>query len=288
MMANEKPIILFKYASKFLAALLAFSAFPAHAIADLPRANPVPGGIAIVPLGADSEPKPGAYFGEQRVLILRQNGYWQAVIGLPLDLAPGPHTLTFANRNEKHESDFYVFPKKYPAQYLTLLNERQVNPGPEELQRIAKDQAAITRVFSAWSEREIADLRFDAPATGRLTARFGLRRFFNNQPRQPHNGLDIAAPLGTAVKAPAEGRVAEIGDYFFTGHTVFIDHGQGLVSMYCHLRKVDVTLGQRLQPGEKIGEVGMSGRATGPHLHWAISLNNSRVDPHLFLSAPNP
>ncbi|HLQ26983.1 MAG TPA: peptidoglycan DD-metalloendopeptidase family protein [Acidiferrobacterales bacterium] len=277
----------FRCAVKFFAALLALSAFSAHAIADLPRANPVPGGIAIVPLAADSEPTPSAYFAEQRVLILRQNGYWQAVIGLPLGLAPGAHSLSFALQNQKREVDFYVFPKKYPAQYLTLQNDRQVNPGPEELQRIVKDQAAITKAFATWTEREITDLRFDAPAVGRLTAGFGLHRFFNNQPRQPHNGLDIAAPLGTPIKAPAAGLVVEIGDYFFTGNTVFIDHGQGLVSMYCHLSKVDVTPGQALLPGEKIGEVGMTGRATGPHLHWAISLNNSRIDPALFLSSAN-
>jgi murein DD-endopeptidase MepM/ murein hydrolase activator NlpD len=288
MMIHKKLAILFRCTVQFFAALFALSAFPAYAVAEVPHAHPVPGGIAIVPLVTDSEPKPSAYFSEQRLLVLRQDGYWQAVIGLPLDLTPGAHTLTFAVQNQKQESDFYVFPKRYPAQYLTLQDERQVSPGPEELRRIAKDQAAITKVFTTWSEREITDLRFDAPATGRLTARFGLRRFFNNQPRQPHNGLDIAAAQGTPVKAPAAGLVVEIGDYFFTGNTVFIDHGQGLVSMYCHLSKVNVTPGQQLLPGEKIGEVGMTGRATGPHLHWAISLNNSRIDPDLFLSPPKP
>ncbi len=284
----RKPATLFRYALAFFAVLFVLPAFPAHAIADLPRVHSVPGGIAIVPLVPDSEPKPSAYFADQRVLVLRQNGYWQAVVGLPLELAPGTHSLAFVVQNQRQESDFYVFPKKYPAQYLTLQNERQVNPGPEELQRINKEQVEINKVFTTWSEQELTDLRFQAPATGRLSSRFGLQRFFNNQPRQPHTGLDIAAPKGTPIKAPAAGVVVEIGDYFFTGNTVFVDHGQGLISMYCHLSKVSVVAGQRLAPGEKIGEVGMTGRATGPHLHWAISLNNTRIDPALFLSAAKP
>jgi murein DD-endopeptidase MepM/ murein hydrolase activator NlpD len=113
---------------------------------------------------------------------------------------------------------------------------------------------------------------------------FGLRRYFNDQPRQPHSGIDIAGPVGTPVTAPFAGIVANTGDYFFNGKTVFIDHGQGLISMFNHLSRITVKSGARVAAGEKIGEIGMTGRVTGPHLHWTVSLNNSRVDPMLFLA----
>jgi len=108
-------------------------------------------------------------------------------------------------------------------------------------------------------------------------------RFFNDQPRQPHAGLDIAASQGTAVKAPADGYVISTGEYFFNGNTVFIDHGQGMITMYCHLNHIDVKTGQHIKRGELIGTVGQTGRATGAHLHWSVILNRTMVDPELFL-----
>jgi murein DD-endopeptidase MepM/ murein hydrolase activator NlpD len=129
-------------------------------------------------------------------------------------------------------------------------------------------------------------MQLHQPVDGRYSSPFGLRRYFNDQPRKPHSGLDIAAPEGTPIQAAESGVVVETGDYFFNGKTVFIEHGQGLVTMYCHLRKIDVETGQTVTRGEKIGEVGKTGRVTGAHLHWSVSLNHAMVDPLLFLDQP--
>jgi murein DD-endopeptidase MepM/ murein hydrolase activator NlpD len=263
--------------------LLAALALPLAAAAGLPQPNPVPGGIAIIAVVQDSAPAPLVRFQQQRVLVVPANGMWQAVVGLPLSLEPGEQRLDISDRGAARTLAFQVLPKQYETQYLTLANKRQVDPSAEDLKRIAREQALSNQAFAAWSEVLADDLRFDLPARGRFSSTFGLRRFFNNQARQPHSGLDIAAPEGAPVTAPAAGVVIETGNYFFNGSTLFIDHGQGLISMYNHLSRIDVKKGTHVTRGQRIGAVGKTGRVTGAHLHWTVSLNNARVDPMLFL-----
>lgn len=264
--------------------LLAVLSLPLATAAELPQASPVPGGIAIIDVGTDCAPAPIVHFQKQRVLVVRSDGLWQAVVGLPLSLDTGEQQLEISDNDTTRTLAFTVLPKQYETQYLTLTNKRQVNPTAEDLQRITREQALSQHAFATWSEELVDDLRFDLPTTGRLSSAFGLRRFFNNQARQPHSGLDIAAPEGTSITAPAAGTVIETGNYFFNGNTIFIDHGQGLISMYNHLRRIDVKKGMRVARGQRIGAVGKTGRVTGAHLHWTVSLNNARIDPLLFLS----
>ncbi len=264
--------------------LLAVLCLPLAATAELPQSSPVPGGIAIIAVGPDSAPTPLVQFQKQRVLVVRAHGIWQAVVGLPLTLEAGEQQLDISERGAARTLAFQVLPKQYETQYLTLANKRQVDPTAEDLKRITREQALSNHAFATWSEVLADDLRFDLPAHGRFSSAFGLRRFFNNQARQPHSGLDIAAPEGTPVLAPAAGTVIETGNYFFNGNTVFIDHGQGLVSMYNHLRRISVKKSAHVERGQRIGAVGKTGRVTGAHLHWTVSLNNARVDPMLFLS----
>jgi len=251
---------------------------------ELPQESPVPGGIALVPLTADSEPAPQVHFADQRVMVIRHEGRWLAVVGLPLTLKPGPQFIKAQDGQGKtQEYPFTVQPKEYAEQRLTLKNKHMVNPSAAELARIGREQAIIQRAFAAWTDTAPASLRLLLPAQGPMSSIFGLRRFFNNEPRQPHSGIDIAAPIGAPVVAPMSGTVIETGEYFFNGKTIFIDHGQGFVSMFNHLSRFTVKRGAHVDQGQKIGEVGKSGRVTGPHLHWTVSLNNSRVDPTLFL-----
>ena len=264
---------------------LALAAAASASQSGLPLAASVPGGVAIVCVGRTPDQAPQVVFDGQRVLVARAGNDWQAVVGLPLTLKPGAYDLRVLEGKENARTvRFDVGSRDYETQHLVLA-PRQVEPTPEDLRRIAREQESLVRAFSTFSETAPDSLAFDWPSEGRVSSSFGLRRVLNNEPRQPHSGLDIAAPEGTPIAAPAAGTVIEIGDYFFNGLTVLLDHGEGLVTMYNHLSRIDVAKGARLARGERIGAVGRTGRVTGPHLHWSVSLNNVRVDPELFLSS---
>jgi len=273
----------------WLAALCAVA--PSHAESFIARLlnKPVPGGVAVVPLG-DSPAAPVATYRDRRTMVLRDDGgQWIAVVGIPLDTRPGTQRLAVQEEGGARMLDFQVGSKTYVAQHIKLKNRRQVNPNPADLARIEKETAAQIDAYRSFRMQGPSNVMLDRPvAGGRLSSPFGLRRFFNGEPRNPHSGLDFAVPAGTPVKAPAAGRVILVGDYFFNGRTVFLDHGQGLISMFCHLSEIGVRVGQDVARGEAVGRVGSTGRATGPHLHWNVSLNDVRVDPAIFIGAFKP
>jgi murein DD-endopeptidase MepM/ murein hydrolase activator NlpD len=249
-----------------------------------PRHQAVPGGVAVIPLG-ESEQRPVARFLDRPIVVTQHAGQWLAVVGVPLSSQPGEHQLSVQlPGQEKQHIAFQVAHKQYPEQHITIANPRQVNPHAEDLERIRAEQARSRTAYARWDAEQAARLAFILPVEGRISGVFGSRRVFNGEPRRPHSGLDIAAPTGTPILAPAGGTVVETGDFFFNGNTVFIDHGEGLVTMYCHMDAIAVKKGQQVTQGEKIGTVGATGRVTGPHLHWSVSLNNTLVDPALFLS----
>ena len=283
-----------------LGAMLLHSTVFAGPNADpLPRAEPVPGGIAVIPLDispvlnsdwwskiahGEKPVSPIAHYNGQRVLVTPAPQGWLAIVGIPLDILPGEQTLQVQPVSGSSRSiTFMVRSKEYAVQRITIKDQRKVEPNPKDLKRIKREARKINAALTQWSEQPQVPLDFIKPAEGEYSSPFGLRRFFNDQPRNPHSGLDIAAPKGAPVHAPTDATVISVGNFFFNGNTVFLDHGQGLVTMYCHLDNITVQPGTRITRGTVIGHVGMTGRATGPHLHWGVSLNNVRVNPALFL-----
>ena len=251
----------------------------------MPRHSPVPGGIAVIALATDTAARPTAHYQSRRVMIIGEPNHWQAVVGIPLDTSPGEQTLEItATGGEPQHVSFVVQAKEYETQHLTITNKRMVEPTAKDLLRIEKETKIIQAALRRFSEASEVPLDFAVPANGPLSSPFGLRRFFNDQPRKPHSGLDLAAPKGAPIKAPAAGNVIAIGNFFFNGNTVVLDHGQGLISMYSHMDRINVKEGQHVALGTLLGAVGMTGRVTGPHLHWTISLNDTRVDPMLLFS----
>lgn len=263
---------------------------PAHAEGFLTRLlnRPVPGGVAVIDLG-DAARAPTASYNGKPVMVVREEGKtWIAIVGIALSASAGEHRLTSSADAGARQHAFQVQGKQYKSQHITLKDTRKVNPEPQDLKRIERELAEQTKAYQVFSPGVPSNLMLDRPVQGRLSSPFGFRRVFNGQPRNPHSGLDFAASAGTPIKAPANGRVILVGDYFFNGKTVFLDHGQGLISMFCHLSDIDVKVGDSVGRGGVIGKVGATGRATGPHLHWNVSLNDARVDPAIFIDAFTP
>ena len=243
-----------------------------------------PGGIAVVRVAeANSDLAPVVMFNDKRVLVLRFENMWAAMIGIPLNQAIGMAEATVRFSDGRHWTiGFEVKPYAYREQHLTV-SKGYVDLTGEQLNRVGKERKIIDAALTNWRDFALTDLSLIEPVAGERSSSFGLKRFFNDQPRSPHKGMDVAAALGTPVVAPGDGTVTATGNYFFNGNTVIIDHGQGFVTMYCHLDQIGVEEGQQLTTGMPIGKVGATGRVTGPHLHFGTYLNGTAVDPVLLL-----
>lgn len=258
------------------------------AAAALPRAAAVPGGVVVLPIPGAADEKPVVSYDGAPVMVLRRAGGWVAVLGLDLDTEPGERAVDVQQPGrDPRQISFKVTSKAYRTQQLKVAPS-QVDLSPENLERVTREQAKMRKALTSFTTQSPPTLQFPAPVPGRRSSSFGLRRVFNGEPRSPHKGMDIAAPKGTPIKAPLAGRVVDVGSYFFNGNNVIVDHGQGLMTMYCHLSKIGVEAGQEIHAGEVLGEVGATGRVTGPHLHWGVILNGNSVDPALFLPPPPP
>jgi len=249
---------------------------------DLPYETLIPGGLKIVTISPSDTPKPEAFFEQRKLMVIEHNGQWVSLVGIPLSAKAGTQKVTIEQAGITSSILFDIADKGYPTQHITITDNRKVNPNKLDMERINNESARIKKALRTWTENDNVPFNFIWPIDGQVSGLYGRRRVFNGQPRRPHSGIDIAAPTGTEIMAPADGIVRGTGDYFFNGNTVFIDHGQGLVTMLCHLDRIDVKDGEIVMQGDIVGTVGATGRVTGPHLHLGISLNDVRIEPRLF------
>jgi murein DD-endopeptidase MepM/ murein hydrolase activator NlpD len=250
---------------------------------ELPSVSAVPGGVMVLYVDAPAEQPPEVRYHDRKTMVLKGEHNWIAVLGIPLSAEPGRAELRVTPPGGEEELwDFDIAAKSYATQHLKV-PPKHVDLSAKDLKRVERERGRIWRALNTYSDEPPATLRFIPPVDGRRSSSYGLRRFFNDQPRNPHTGMDIAATSGTPIVAPGDARVIDTGNYFFNGNTVFLDHGRGLITMYCHLSEIGVTTGTAVKAGETIGKVGATGRVTGPHLHWGVALNGTLVDPALFL-----
>jgi murein DD-endopeptidase MepM/ murein hydrolase activator NlpD len=273
---------LFRRGAACLTALLPLAAVQAA----LPHQELVPGGVALIETGSAARPAPVVTYGGKRVLTVADQGKWIAVLGLPLSTKPGVVAVDIKAADGMHNvRRVKVADKKYVEQRLKVA-PGQVDLAPDDLARVETEQKRIRGSLDSFSTPLPQTFALLQPVPGPRSSSYGLRRVFNGQPRSPHSGMDIAAPTGTPILAPADGTVLDAGAFFFNGNTVFIDHGSGFVTMFCHLSATDVKPGDVVKAGQVIGKVGATGRVTGPHLHFGVTLNGAMVDPALFLPTP--
>ncbi len=254
----------------------------------LPREDRTPGGIALVDISSQYQPGTQALFNDHRVKIQHHGGRVVAVVGIPLS-APGDQVSlqleTSGDPAGKTRTSIPIklHPASYPEEHMTIADNNKVSPDADSMRRIRRETGLINGYLRHWQTDHTGFGPMTLPVTGRHSSAFGQRRIINGQPRRPHSGMDIAAPTGTPIYAPATGIATGAGNFFFNGNSLFVDHGNGLVSMFCHLEKILASPGEPVSQGQLLGRVGSTGRVTGPHLHWSLSLNDARVDPLLFI-----
>jgi hypothetical protein len=206
---------------------------------------------------------------------------WRVIVGIDLDTPPGRHDVTIVAATTPPSELTHrltVMPKKFRTRQLTV-DPSFVDPPPDTLVRIKEEAERINRVWASSIVVPLWSGPFVRPVPEASNSAFGSRSVYNGQSRSPHGGADFASPAGTPVRSANAGRVALAGDLYFTGNTVIVDHGGGLFSFFAHLRSIAVRESDLVTTGALIGEVGATGRVTGPHLHWAVRANNARVDP---------
>ena len=269
-----------------LLTVVAAAAATAH---ELPRHKPVPGGVAVIDLPGDRGGRPEVRYRERQGLVVPNGDDYRAILGIPLGTSPGEQRFEVRFPDgESLQKRFHVEPKEYAESRITIADERLVTPDAEALERINQERPRIRRALATHSEADSVPLAFALPVENVETSPFGRQRYINDQPRNPHSGIDIRGATGTPIYAPAPGQVIEAGHFYFNGKTVFLDHGEGLISMFAHMDEIKVSVGDELDTGELVGTVGMTGRVTGPHLHWSVSLGNTMVNPRYFLIDESP
>ncbi len=215
---------------------------------------------------------------------------WTALAGVDLGVPAGTHGLTYTGRYRdgarlKGEYDVEVLSKSFPEERITV-DRKFVQLSRQDLERVRRERKMLNALYRVQSAEVFWQEGFGVPVNVEAGSRFGLRRFFNDEPRSPHSGSDLKAPAGTPIQAPSAGRTVFAGELFFSGNAVILDHGGGLFTLYAHLQDMSVGEGDVVAKGDVLGHVGATGRVTGPHLHWGVKLNGARVDPFSLVLLP--
>lgn len=223
-------------------------------------------------------------FGKEKIPFYRNDrGNFAALLGIDLEAKPGPakiHIKSAARTGASRETQIplAIKAKSFPQEEFSVAPEFD-QLTPEVLERVRREQEQFARAFSISAPARLWERPFMMPVAMEVSSPFGYRRVINGTPRAPHTGVDLRAPMGTEVAAANNGRVALLGDFFFTGKTVVLDHGGGLYTLYFHFSDFKVSQGAEVHKGDVLGLSGMTGRVTGPHLHWSARLNGARIDP---------
>jgi murein DD-endopeptidase MepM/ murein hydrolase activator NlpD len=247
-----------------------------------------PGSVVLLTIESD-EPVPvlrARAFGRELTPFPLDERTWQVLVGIDLDVKPGTHAVEVetAGPATRVVHSLTISPRRFPTRTLKV-NPDLVNPPPEEMERIGREAEQLRRLWAAPAGAKRWEGPFVRPVPDAANSSFGTRSIYNGEARSPHGGTDFLSPAGRPIKAPNAGRVVLSAPLYFTGGTAVIDHGLGVFSLFAHLSSIAVHEGDVVKTGDVIGEVGATGRVTGPHLHWAVRVNGARVDPLSLLAA---
>jgi murein DD-endopeptidase MepM/ murein hydrolase activator NlpD len=250
-----------------------------------------PGSVVLLTVESD-EPVPvlrARAFGRELAPFPRDERTWQVLVGIDLDVKPGPHAVEIETGGPATRviHALTISPRRFPTRTLKV-DPDLVNPPPEEMERIAREAEQLRRLWAAPAGAKHWEGPFVRPVPDAANSSFGTRSIYNGEARSPHGGTDFLSPTGRPIHAPNAGRVVLSAPLYFTGGTVVIDHGLGLFSLFAHMSSIAVHEGDAVKTGDLVGEVGATGRVTGPHLHWAVRLGGARVDPLSLLAALGP
>jgi murein DD-endopeptidase MepM/ murein hydrolase activator NlpD len=298
---SSPPHPTFSWKILFVVCLLIASIFPIQIVPSAERHRPGADGQFSgkqgqvlwidVPVSRPEAKVSGIFFKRTIPFFQQSDTSFAGIVGIDMEDPPGLQELRITVHSNTGTDylrySVLITKEEYTVQHLTL-PKNKVDLDAKTLKRVQQEKKELTDAFHHIGARPLWDGPFLEPVNGNVTGVFGSRRIINGQSRRPHSGEDIAAPKGTPVQAINKGIVVKTVDHFFSGKGVVLDHGVGLFSMYFHLSEIGVTSGQTIQKGETLGKVGASGRATGPHLHWGIHLNGSRVNPYALTALPIP
>jgi murein DD-endopeptidase MepM/ murein hydrolase activator NlpD len=254
-----------------------------------------PGQAVLIRVTADQPVESiSGHVGDQQIMFFREGdqNVWSGLLGLDLNMPPGKHHLAYRlGFQDKTEAEgtypLLVQTKKFPEERITVAR-KYVDLSKQDLARVREEKRRLRSIYALQSEQRSWQSGFSIPVNAERGSPFGLRRFFNGEPRSPHSGADLRAGSGTPVAAPNDGRVVFADELFFSGNAVVLDHGGGLYTIYAHLSDFTVAEGDMVEKEQLIGHVGATGRVTGPHLHWAAKLNGARIDPFSLIALPMP